>query len=435
MSKIDCIFAREILDSRGNPTVEVDVMLADGTLGRAAVPSGASRGEREALELRDGDPKRFLGKGVLKAVKNVNEKIAPALKGQPVTDQAAIDKLLLELDGTKNKENLGANATAGVSMAAARAAANFLKKPLFRHLGNEDSLTLPLPFMNILNGGAHAANNVDIQEFMIVPIGAPKFSEALRMGVETFHSLKKVLTKKKYSTGIGDEGGFAPDLKSNEEAFEVILEAIQKAGYRPGKDISLAIDSAASEFFEKGSYVFKKSDRSQRSSEEMIKLYTQWVDTYPIISIEDGLAEGDWPGWAELTAALGSKIQIVGDDIFVTNTEIFERGIKEKVANSILIKINQIGTLTETLAAIEMAHQAGYTAMVSHRSGETEDVLIADLAVAANTGMIKTGSASRTDRTAKYNQLLRIESLLGSKALWPTGKNARNLVALAWQQA
>ncbi|MEK7448684.1 MAG: phosphopyruvate hydratase [Planctomycetota bacterium] len=418
MSQIDCIYAREIFDSRGYPTVEVDVLLTDGTLGRAAVPSGASRGEREALELRDNDQKRFQGKGVRQAVRNVNEKIAPHLKGQSVLGQGAIDKLLIQLDGTRNKSNLGANATSGVSMAVARAAANFLKIPLYQHLGGQSARTLPLPFMNILNGGAHASNNIDIQEFMIVPVGAPNFSEALRFGAETFHCLKKVLTAKKYHTGVGDEGGFAPDLKSNEEAFEVILQAINLAGYQPGKDIALALDCAASEFFENNQYVFKKSDRSKRDSDELIKLYQRWVAAYPLVSIEDGCAQNDWAGWKNLTAALGEKIQIVGDDIFVTNTEILSKGIKEKAANSILIKINQIGTVTETLEAINLARSAGYTSIISHRSGETEDVFIADLAVAANTGMIKTGSASRTDRTAKYNQLLRIEEMLGKNAVW-----------------
>lgn len=418
MSKIECVYAREILDSRGNPTVEVDVMLEDGTLGRAAVPSGASTGAYEALELRDGDPARYLGKGVTKALKNVNTEIAPRLRGKTVLDQSGIDKLLMELDGTDNKSKLGANALAGISMAVAKAAATYSKIPLYRYLGGDGARTLPLPFMNIINGGAHADNNVDIQEFMIVPIGARTFAEALRMGAETFHNLKKVLKGRHYHTAVGDEGGFAPNLKSNEEAFEVILQAIAKAGYKSGKDIALAIDAAASEFFENGKYQFKKSDRGIRGSEEIIDLYAKWVHDYPIISIEDGMAQDDWEGWIAQTKKLGQRTQIVGDDVFVTNTTRLARGIKDGVANSILIKINQIGTLTETREAIKLAKSSGYTSMISHRSGETEDTLIADLAVAANTGMIKTGSVSRTDRVAKYNQLLRIEEALGKQALF-----------------
>ena len=416
MIEIVEVKGREILDSRGNPTVEVDVKLACGISGRASVPSGASTGEYEAVELRDGEKKRYNGKGVLKAVCNVNRFIAKSVRGMDALNQVVIDREMIELDGTKNKEKLGANAILGVSLAVAKAAANYLELPLYRYLGGTNAKTLPVPMMNILNGGAHADNNVDLQEFMIMPVGAKSFSEGLRMGSEVFHSLKKVLSKKKYNTAVGDEGGFAPNLKSNEEAVEVILEAIDKAGYTAGKDICLALDPAASSFYENRKYVFKKSDGSKKSSEDMIEFYKKWIKKYPIISIEDGLAEDDWDGWKLMTEELGDKIQIVGDDIFVTNTERLRRGIDLGVANSILIKVNQIGTLTETSEAIEMAKNAGYTAVVSHRSGETEDTTIADLVVAVNTGQIKTGSASRTDRIAKYNQLLRIEEELGSAA-------------------
>ena len=418
-SKIDCIYGREIIDSRGNPTVEADVLLKDGAFGRAAVPSGASTGEHEALELRDGNPKRYLGKGVSKAVANINQIIAPQLKDRNALEQEKLDKLLVQLDGTENKNRLGANAISAVSMALARAAAQSKKLPLYQYLGGTKARALPIPFMNIINGGAHADNNLDVQEFMIAPIGATSFHEALRMGIETFHSLKKILSNLKYSTAVGDEGGFAPNLKSHELAFEIICDAIQKAGYTPGKDIALAIDVAASELFENGKYQFKKSDKSIKTDQELINLYDKWIKTYPIISIEDGMAQDDWTGWIKLTKKLGKQIQIVGDDVFVTNTKRFMEGIKKGVANAILIKINQIGTLTETLQAIKMAKQAGYGAMISHRSGETEDTFIADLAVATNAGMIKTGSASRTDRLAKYNQLLRIEELLGKRASFP----------------
>lgn len=418
MSKISCIWAREIMDSRGNPTVEADVMLEDGTLGRAAVPSGASTGEAEALELRDDDQGRFWGKGVLKAVKNVNEIIAPKVVGRMVTDQVGIDNLMIHMDGTEFKSKLGANAILSVSMAVAKAAANQLKMPLHRYLGGANSYVLPVPFMNVLNGGAHADNNVDIQEFMLIPVGAQKFSDALRMGVETFHTLRKILKESKYNTSVGDEGGFAPNLKSNEEAIEVLIKAIEKAGYGKNDEILIGLDCAASEFFDDGKYTFKKSDKRQFTSEKMVELYELWVKNYPIVSIEDGLAEDDWDGWKLLTDKLGKKIQLVGDDIFVTNTKRLAEGIKKGIANSILIKLNQIGTVTETLRAIEMAKTAGYTAVTSHRSGETEDATIADLAVASNCGMIKTGSASRTDRMAKYNQLLRIEEMLGSSAVY-----------------
>jgi enolase len=418
MSKIDCVVAREILDSRGNPTVEVDVMLADGTLGRAAVPSGASTGEREALEMRDGDNARYLGKGVLKAVDNVNTIIAPKLIGKLAADQLAIDEFMIELDGTDNKGKLGANAILGVSMAVAKAAAAHHRLPLFRYLGGTGAHTLPVPFMNILNGGAHADNTLDVQEFMIIPIGAESFSEGLRWGVETFHSLRKVLKGKGMATGVGDEGGFAPNLKSHEEAFEAILTAIEKAGFKPGEQIGLGIDTAASELYDNGGYTFKKSGGGLKTSEQMVDMYGEWVTRYPIISIEDGMAEGDWDGWALLTKKLGGSVQIVGDDVFVTNLELLTRGISEGVANSILIKLNQIGTISETMEAIEEAKCAGYTAVVSHRSGETEDSTIADLVVATNAGMIKTGSASRTDRVCKYNQLLRIEQMLGDAATY-----------------
>lgn len=419
MSKIDQIHAREILDSRGNPTVEADVVLTSGERGRAAVPSGASTGEHEAVELRDGDAKRYLGKGVTKAVSNVNDIIARELKGRDVLDQAALDKTLIDLDGTPNKSNLGANALLAVSMASARAAANLKKLPLYRYLGGDDANTLPVPMMNIVNGGAHADNNVDFQEFMIVPVGAAKFSEALRMGAEIFHTLKSVLKKKGYATSVGDEGGFAPNLKSNEEAIETILEAIAQAGYQAGNDVLLALDPAASEFYDGESYVFKKSDGRKLSIEEMKSFWVSWVEKYPIISIEDGMAENDWDGWKALTDAIGDRVQLVGDDLFVTNTKFLQKGIELGVANSILIKVNQIGTLTETLDCISLAKSNGRTAVISHRSGETEDAFIADLAVATNAGQIKTGSASRSDRIAKYNQLLRIEEELGSSALYP----------------
>ncbi|HYQ86964.1 MAG TPA: phosphopyruvate hydratase [Bacteroidota bacterium] len=413
------VYAREILDSRGNPTVEVEVVLESGTVGRASVPSGASTGEHEAVELRDGDKMRYDGKGVLNAVENVNDKIAEEIIGFEATDQVGVDRLMIELDGTPNKSTLGANAILGVSLAVAKAAAGVLGTPLYRYLGGPDAKVLPVPMMNILNGGKHADNNVDFQEFMVVPVDAVNFAEALRMGTETFHSLKSVLKKKGYNTAVGDEGGFAPDLKSNEEAIEVILEAIEKAGMKPGKDIYLALDPAASEFFEKKKYVFAKSDKSAKTPEQMVKFYEAWVKQYPIISIEDGMAENDWDGWKLLTDALGEKIQLVGDDLFATNTEILAKGIERGIANSILIKVNQIGTLTETLDCIEMAKRSGYTTILSHRSGETEDTTIADLAVATNAGQIKTGSASRTDRVAKYNQLLRIEEELATNAIFP----------------
>jgi len=418
MFRIVRINGREILDSRGNPTVEAEAWLEDGSMGRAAVPSGASTGEHEAVELRDGEKTRYLGKGTRKAVQNINKKIAAAVQGMDASDQEAIDRTMIMLDGTGNKGKLGANAILAVSMAVARAAAQSYDMPLYRYLGGVSASVLPVPMMNILNGGAHADNSVDPQEFMVAPYGAPNFSEALRMGAEIFHTLKSVLKKKGYSTSVGDEGGFAPNLKSNEEAIEVILESITKAGYAPGKDVGLALDPAASEFYDKGrkKYVFKKSDKSERTSEQMIDFWANWVKQYPIISIEDGMAEDDWKGWKMMTDALGKKIQLVGDDLFVTNTDRLARGIKEGVANSILIKVNQIGTLTETLEAMRMASEAGYTSMVSHRSGETEDTFIADLVVATGAGQIKTGSASRTDRIAKYNQLLRIEEELGSSA-------------------
>jgi len=407
----------EILDSRGNPTVEADVILADGSFGRAAVPSGASTGEHEAVELRDGDPKRYLGKGTRKAVEHINREIAAALHGKDATQQAQIDRVMIELDGTPNKARLGANAILAVSLATSRAAAMSRRIPLYRYLGGVAACLLPVPMMNILNGGAHADNSVDLQEFMIAPYGAPQFSEALRMGVEVFHTLKNVLKKKGYSTAVGDEGGFAPNLKSNDEALELVLEAITLAAYKPGEQIGIALDPASSEFFVDGKYVFKKSDKSQRTSEQMVDFWVNWVRKYPaILSIEDGMAEDDWAGWKKLTEALGDKVQLVGDDLFVTNTVRLERGIREGIANSILIKVNQIGTLTETLDAMQMAAAAGYTSIVSHRSGETEDPFIADLVVATGAGQIKTGSASRTDRMAKYNQLLRIEQQLGDSA-------------------
>ena len=415
MTTIMDIFAREILDSRGNPTVEVDVVLQDGTLGRAAVPSGASTGIYEAVELRDGDSDRYLGKGVLQAVENVNTVIAPEIVGMDALDQVGIDRTMLEIDGTMNKEKLGANAILGVSMAVAKAAAASLAMPLYQYLGGFNAKELPVPMMNILNGGQHADNNVDIQEFMIMPVGAESFAGALRMNAEIYHSLKKVLKSRGLSTSIGDEGGFAPNLSSNEEAFQVIIEAIRKAGYQPGKQVFLAIDSAASSFYEKGKYNLA-GEGIIKSAEEMVDYYEEMVGKYPIISIEDGLAEDDWDGWALLTERLGARIQIVGDDLFVTNTERLRRGIANKTANSILIKLNQIGTLTETFDTIEMAKRAGYTCVVSHRSGETEDATIADVVVAVNAGQIKSGAPARTDRVAKYNQLLRIEEELGDMA-------------------
>ncbi|MFY9620928.1 MAG: phosphopyruvate hydratase [Pyrinomonadaceae bacterium] len=416
MSQIDRIHAREIMDSRGNPTVEADVILVGGAHGRAAVPSGASTGEHEAVELRDGDPKRYLGKGALTAVRNVNDVIAVELKGMDVQDQREIDHKLIELDGTPNKSKLGANALLAVSMASARAAANFQELPLYRHIGGDAANTLPVPMMNIINGGAHADNNVDFQEFMIVPVGVDRFTEALRTGAEIFHTLKSVLKKKGYATSVGDEGGFAPNLKSNEEAIETIIEAIAQAGYEAGRDVLLALDPASSEFYDGSAYVFKKSDGRKLSSEQMVSFWTDWVSKYPIISIEDGMAENDWDGWKALTEAVGDRVQLVGDDLFVTNTKFLQKGIDLGVANSILIKVNQIGTLTETMECIELAKSNGRTAVISHRSGETEDSFIADLAVATNAGQIKTGSLSRSDRIAKYNQLLRIEEELGSAA-------------------
>ncbi len=418
MSAIESIVAREILDSRGNPTVEVEVLLESGAVGRAAVPSGASTGEHEAVELRDGDKKRYNGKGVLKAVENVNDEIAPELLSYEATLQTDIDNIMIELDGTKNKSRLGANAILGVSMAVARAAANDLGLPLFRYLGGVNAKELPVPLMNILNGGKHADNNVDIQEFMIAPAGAVDFKEALRMGAEVFHALKSILKDMGLNTAVGDEGGYAPDLNSNEEALQVIMKAIEKAGYKPGEDIFIALDPAASSFYEDGKYNMKAEKDPIKDSEAMVSFYEYLVDKYPIISIEDGLDENDWEGFKLMTERLGNKIQIVGDDIYVTNTERLKRGIEEKATNSILIKLNQIGTVTETIDAIEMAKRAGFTAVVSHRSGETEDTFIADLVVAMNTGQIKTGSASRSERIAKYNQLLRIEEELGDSAIF-----------------
>ena len=421
MSAITNIVARQILDSRGNPTLEVDVHLESGAAGRAAVPSGASTGKHEALELRDGDAKRYLGRGVLKAVRNVEVIIAPELDGADVTNQVAIDNLLVALDGTQTKSKLGANAMLGVSMACARAAAIDSGQPLYRYLGGPMARTLPVPMMNIINGGAHATNTVDCQEFMIVPVGATTFHEALRTGAEIFHALKKVLVKRKFATGVGDEGGFAPDLASDEDAIKMILEAVEAAGYKPGSQVAIAIDCAASELYNGSKYVFKKSGAKTRSADQMVDLYAGWLEKYPIVSIEDGLAEGDWAGWAKLTAAIGDRCQLVGDDLFVTNPEFLARGIDEDVANAILIKLNQIGTVTETLETIEMARRNGYQSIISHRSGETEDTFIADLAVATNAGQIKTGSASRSDRVAKYNQLLRIEAELGTSAEFPGG--------------
>lgn len=421
MTTIIEVLGREILDSRGNPTVEVEVQLESGIIGRAAVPSGASTGEHEAVELRDGDKKRYLGKGVLKAVENVNDKIADELIDFDAVDQIAIDNMLIQLDGTPNKSELGANAILGVSLACAKAAAETFGLQLFQYIGGVNAKTLPVPMMNILNGGSHADNTVDFQEFMIVPHGAENFAEALRMGAETFHSLKSVLKSKGYSTSVGDEGGFAPNLKSNEETLDLMMTAIEKAGYKPGDEISFALDVAASEMYDKkkNTYQFFKSDKSEKTAEEMVELYLKLVNKYPIISIEDGLDENDWKGWKLMTDKLKNKIQLVGDDIFVTNTEKLSRAIDEGVANSILIKVNQIGTLTETLDAIEMAKRAGYTSVISHRSGETEDATIADIAVATNAGQIKTGSLSRTDRIAKYNQLLRIEEYLDVTGVYP----------------
>ncbi|MEJ2200425.1 MAG: phosphopyruvate hydratase [Desulfuromonadaceae bacterium] len=418
MSEIMDIYAREILDSRGNPTVEVEVFLENGIMGRAAVPSGASTGEREALELRDGDKARYLGKGVTKAVDHVNEVLAEALIGWEVSDQAGIDRKLLELDGTEFKSNLGANALLGVSMACAKAAAEDAGLPLYQYIGGANAKELPLPMMNILNGGAHADNNVDIQEFMIMPAGAESFKEALRVGAEIFHALKKVLKSKGYNTAVGDEGGFAPNLKSNEEALEVIMEAISAAGYTPGEEVVLALDVASSELFKDGKYLLENEKQPVKTPAELVDFYEDLVNRYPIISIEDGMAENDWDGWKLLTDRLGQRIQIVGDDLFVTNTKILKEGIAKGIANSSLIKVNQIGTLTETLEAIEMAKRAGYTAVISHRSGETEDTTIADLAVATNAGQIKTGSLCRTDRICKYNQLLRIEDELDEVAVF-----------------
>src|SRR6185312_12301061 len=428
MSFIENVTAREILDSRGNPTVEAEVTLASGEVGRAAVPSGASTGEHEAVELRDGDKKRYGGKGVLKAVRNINTVIAPAIEELDALDQIEVDRALIELDGTATKSRLGANALLAVSMATARAAATYLEIPLYRYLGGARAHVLPVPMMNIINGGAHADNNVDFQEFMIVPVGADTFSEALRMGTEIFHTLKAVLKKKGYATSVGDEGGFAPNLRSNEEALETILEAITQAGYKAGGDCLLALDPAASEFYDGKAYVFKKSDKRRLSSEQMAAYWSEWTAQYPIISIEDGMSEGDWDGWKLLTDSIGDRVQLVGDDLFVTNTAFLRKGIELGVANSILIKVNQIGTLTETLECIELARTNRRTAVISHRSGETEDPFIADLAVATNAGQIKTGSLSRTDRIAKYNQLLRIEADLRGAATYP-GRSAFHQLA------
>ena len=418
MSEILSVKAREILDSRGNPTIEAEVLLDSGYMGTAAVPSGASTGSREALELRDGDPDRYLGKGVLKAVENVNEEIGPKVIGFDSADQVGIDQFMIDLDGTENKKRLGANAILSVSMAVAKAAANEAELPLYRYLGGVSAFLLPVPMMNVLNGGVHADNNVDIQEFLIVPVGAPTFAEALRMGAETFHNLKKVLKSKGLNTAVGDEGGFAPNLGSNEEAMEVLVQAIEAAGYRPGEDIFIAFDCAASEFYKDGIYELKAEAKPKKSAGELIEFYSGCVDRYPVISIEDGMAEGDWKGWKALTDKLGTTLQLVGDDIFVTNTKILSRGISEGIANSVLIKLNQIGTITETLQAVNMAHRAGYTTVISHRSGETEDTTIADLAVAVGSGQIKTGSLSRSERVAKYNQLLRIEEELGTSGCY-----------------
>ena len=422
MASITHVIGREILDSRGNPTVEAEVTLDNGVTGRAAAPSGASTGIREAIELRDGDKARYQGKGVLKAISNINNELASCVAGMDCNDQAGIDQAMIDLDGTDNKSKLGANALLAVSLANAQAAAITSDKPLYQFLGGDEAVTLPVPMMNIINGGAHADNSVDLQEFMILPVGASSFSESLRYGVEVFHSLKSVLSSKGMNTAVGDEGGFAPDLSSNEEAIEVILQAIDKAGFKAGEDICLGLDVASSEFYKDGQYVLESENRSFNSA-EFTDYLSAWVDQYPIITIEDGMDESDWEGWATHTEVLGKRVQLVGDDLFVTNTKILQQGIDRSIANSILIKFNQIGTLTETLNAISMAHKAGYTAVVSHRSGETEDVTIADLAVATNTGQIKTGSLSRSDRVAKYNQLLRIESQLGDRAVFP-GKSA-----------
>jgi enolase len=424
MSYISEIFARQILDSRGNPTVEVDVLTDNGALGRAAVPSGASTGIHEAVELRDNDKKKYVGKGVLKAVANVNKIIAPALLGNDVADQTGIDEMMIQMDGTANKSKLGANAMLAVSMAVAKAAAEEASLPLFRYVGGTNAKTLPIPMMNILNGGAHADNKIDFQEFMIMPIGAPSFSEGLRWGVEIFHTLKSVLKKKGFSTNVGDEGGFAPNIQSNEEAIDTVMEAIHASGYKAGSQIVIAMDAANSELWnsKKKKYVFHKSDGKELSSDQLVKFWEKWVKQYPIVSIEDGMAEDDWVGWAALTQAVGKKCQLVGDDLFVTNVTRLKQGIDNGIANGLLVKVNQIGTLTETINAVTMAQHAGYNTIMSHRSGETEDTTIADLAVALNCGQIKTGSASRTDRIAKYNQLLRIEELLGSSAVYPKGK-------------
>ncbi|MFM7510195.1 MAG: phosphopyruvate hydratase [Bacteroidota bacterium] len=424
MSYIAEIFARQILDSRGNPTVEVDVITENSALGRAAVPSGASTGIHEAVELRDGDKKKYLGKGTLKAVDNVNKKIAPLLLGYDVADQTGIDEIMIQLDGTPNKNKLGANATLAVSMAVAKAAAEEAGLPLFRYVGGTNAKILPMPMMNILNGGAHADNKIDFQEFMVLPVGAPNFSEGLRWGVEIFHALKTVLKKKGYSTNVGDEGGFAPNIQSNEEAIETVLKAIDAAGYKAGAQIKIAMDAANSELWDskKKKYVFHKSSGKEMSSEQLAKYWESWVKKYPICSIEDGMAEDDWAGWKILTEALGTKCQLVGDDLFVTNVERLQQGIDKGIGNALLVKVNQIGTITETINAVSFAQNNGYNTIMSHRSGETEDTTIADLAVALNCGQIKTGSASRTDRMAKYNQLLRIEELLGSTAIYPKGK-------------
>ncbi|KJJ83893.1 phosphopyruvate hydratase [Candidatus Omnitrophus magneticus] len=420
--KIKKVLAREIMDSRGNPTVEVDVLLEDGTLGRAAVPSGASTGAHEAVELRDGDKSRYLGRGVLKAVSNVNGEIAKKVKGMDASKQKELDKALIALDGTTNKGRLGANAILGVSLAVAKAVANSKNIPLYKYLGGTKANMLPIPMMNILNGGEHADNNVDLQEFMIMPTGASSFKEALRMGSEVFHNLKKILNEKKYSTSVGDEGGFAPNLKSNEEAIEVIIDAVNKAGYKLGKHIKIALDAASTELYKDGQYILSAESSPKKTPKEMVDFYANWAEKYPIVSIEDGMSEDDWDGWKELTQKLGKKVQLVGDDLFVTNTARLKEGIEKGIANSILIKVNQIGTLTETLEAIAMAKKAGYTAVISHRSGETEDTTISHLAVATGAGQIKTGSTSRTDRIAKYNELLRIEESLGSKAVYGESK-------------
>jgi enolase len=426
MTSITHVIGREILDSRGNPTVEAEVTLSSGVIGRAAVPSGASTGEREAIELRDGDKSRYLGKGVLKAVSHINNELAQCVIGLDCTDQSTIDNAMIAADGTENKSRLGANALLAISLASAQAAALSRKQPLYEYLGGDQAVTLPVPMMNIINGGAHADNSVDLQEFMILPIGAKKFSEALRYGAEVFHSLKSVLSSRGMNTNVGDEGGFAPNLSSNEEAIEVILLAIERAGFKAGSEIALGLDVASSEFYNNGHYDLASEARTF-DSQQFTDYLANWVDQYPIITIEDAMAENDWEGWATLTRKLGDRVQLVGDDLFVTNTKILKRGIDESIANSILIKFNQIGTLTETLEAISMAHNAGYTAVISHRSGETEDVTLADLAVATNTGQIKTGSLSRSDRVAKYNQLLRIESQLGERAIFP-GKSAFNKI-------